>query len=220
MTKSGKVLTVLGAGATLVLVGIAVGWLGTGDVPNPEATSGAQTPSTNALKFAKGRGESLELPAAAPSQEPQPRMALTTALPGRATSDWEERLEQILGAEGKESDKAKQLLELFPKLPETGQIEAAQHLSNLIGDQEYSSLGNLLTNSTLPEGVLEVLLADVLNRPNSVKLPAILEVARDPQHPKAAEAKDLLELFLEDNFDQDWTRWQAKMEQWLKDNPD
>ena len=47
------------------------------------------------------------------------------------------------------------------------------------------------------DAVLDVLLEDVFNRPNSVKLPLLLTVARDPQNPKASEAKDVLELFLE-----------------------
>jgi len=72
----------------------------------------------------------------------------------------------------------------------------------------------------MSEAVLDVLLADALNRPNSLKLPLLLEVARQPDHPKAGEAKDLLELFLEEDHGKDWGQWQAKLEQWLKDNPD
>ena len=65
-----------------------------------------------------------------------------------------------------------------------------------------------------------MLIVDVLNRPNTLKLPLLLELARDAQHPKAAEAKDLLELYLEEDYGSDWNKWQAKMEQWLKENPD
>ena len=68
--------------------------------------------------------------------------------------------------------------------------------------------------------MLDFLLDDVLNRPNSLKLPALLAVARNAQHPKAAEAKDFLQLFLEEDYGSDWDKWQARMEQWLKDNPD
>ena len=85
---------------------------------------------------------------------------------------------------------------------------------------QTAPLGKLLTDSKLPEEVLDVLIVDVLNRPNSLKLPLLLEVARDTQHPKAAEAKDLLELYLEEDYGSDWNKWQAKMEQWLKENPD
>ena len=37
---------------------------------------------------------------------------------------------------------------------------------------------------------------------------------------KAREAKDLLELFLEEDYGADWTKWQTKMDEWLKANPD
>jgi len=63
-------------------------------------------------------------------------------------------------------------------------------------------------------------LADALNRPNSLKLPSLLDVARDPQNPKAGEAKEVLQLFLDEDYGSDWTTWQAKMDAWLKDNPD
>ena len=58
------------------------------------------------------------------------------------------------------------------------------------------------------------------NRPNTLKLPLLLEVARDAQHPKAGEAKGLLALYLEADYGQDWNQWQSKIEDWLKENPE
>jgi len=78
----------------------------------------------------------------------------------------------------------------------------------------------LLTDSKLPEDVLDVLVVDVLNRPNSLKLPLLLEIAREPSHPKAIESKELLEVYLEQDYGNDWNKWQAKLDQWIKDNPD
>jgi hypothetical protein len=135
-------------------------------------------------------------------------------------TNWEDRVDEIIGPEGNESEKVKQLLEMFPHLPEDGQVEVAQHLSNLVPDENYEPLGKILKDAKMPEAVLDVLLADLLNRPNSVKLPTILEVASNPQNPKASEAKDLLELFLEEDYGADWPKWQAKMDEWLKENPD
>jgi len=111
-------------------------------------------------------------------------------------------------------------LEIFPRLPTDGQEEVAQHLSNLVSDEHYAALGQYLTNTALPEPVLDVLLSDALNRPNKLKLPVLVEVARDPANPKAGEAKDLLELYLEEDYGTDWNLWQQKVEKWLKDNPD
>ena len=133
---------------------------------------------------------------------------------------WEDKVDDILGSAESDPDKAKQMLEMFPQLPADGQEEVARHLSNLVSDEDYGALRAYLTNASLPAAVLDILLGDVLNRPNSLKLPALLEVARTPQHPKAGEAKDFLELFLEEDYANDWDKWQAKMEEWLKANPD
>jgi hypothetical protein len=139
-------------------------------------------------------------------------------MPG-VIADWDDKINDILGPEGDEKDKANKLIELFPHLPPEGQEEVAHHLSNLVADEDYA-LSNFVTNSALPEAVLDVFVEDVFNRPNAIKLPLLLDIAQDPQHPRAGEAKDVLELFLEEDFGSDWTKWHAKMEQWLKDNPD
>jgi hypothetical protein len=135
-------------------------------------------------------------------------------------ADWDDKINDILSPEGDEKEKSKKLIELFPQLPPDGQEEVAHHLSNLVADEDYAPLANFVTNSTLPEAVLDVFVEDVFNRPNAIKLPLLLDIAQDPQHPRASEAKDVLELFLEEDFGNDWTKWHGKMDQWLKDNPD
>ena len=112
------------------------------------------------------------------------------------------------------------MLAILRRLPTEGQVEVAQHVSNLLPDEEYAPLGKLLTDPKLPEEVLDVLVVDVLNRPNSLKLPLLLEVARDAGHPKAVEAKELLEVYLEEDYGTDWNKWQSKLDQWIRENPD
>jgi hypothetical protein len=63
-------------------------------------------------------------------------------------------------------------------------------------------------------------MADALNRPNSLKLPVLLQVASAAGNPKADEAKELLQLYLDEDDGADWPKWQARMQQWLKENPD
>ena len=89
--------------------------------------------------------------------------------------DWEDKVDNILTSEIPDNEKAKKMLEMFPQLNAEAQEEVAHHLSNLVPDEEYAPLGNYLTNAALPEAVLDVLLEDVFNRPNSVKLPKLLE---------------------------------------------
>ena len=137
-----------------------------------------------------------------------------------ATPEWEEKIDAILTSDAEDSQKARQMTDMFLSLPEDGQVEVAQHLSNLVEDKDYASINQFLTNSALPEAALDVFLADALNRPNSLKMPVLLSVAQDPTNPKASEAKDLLELFLEEDYGSDWATWQAKVDQYLRDNPD
>jgi len=135
-------------------------------------------------------------------------------------TNWEEKVDQILVVEGESDAKAKQMLELFPRLPADGQVEVARHLANLVSDEDYEPLRQLLTDPHLPEEVLDTLLADVLNRPNSLKLPALLEVARTTAHPKAGNAKEVLGFFLEVDYGDDWFKWEERVQEWLKENPD
>jgi len=135
-------------------------------------------------------------------------------------TNWEETVDQILGSDSKTGDKAKQMLAMFPRLPASGQVEVAKHLSNLLPNEDYAPLGKFLADPQLPAEALDTLMADALNRPNSLKLPALLEVARTAQHPKAGDAKEMLGFFLEGDYGDDWAKWQEKLAEWLKQNPD
>jgi hypothetical protein len=137
-----------------------------------------------------------------------------------SNTNWEDTIDDIVGSDDADTNKVKQLFALFPKLPPDGQEEVVQHLSNLVEDEDYGPLGDLLKNAKLPEGVLDELLADVLNRPNNLKLPLLLDVASNPDHAKKDEAKDLLELYLGEDYGSDWNAWGQNMTNWLQQNPD
>ena len=134
--------------------------------------------------------------------------------------EWEQKLDDILGSNEDEKQKAERLLQMFPLLPEDGQVEISQHLSNLLEDDRYPALAQTFTNPATPEAVLDVLMADVLNRNNTIKLNTLLDVARAANHPKAEEAREVLEVFVDENFGDDWAKWQAAIQSWLKENPD
>jgi hypothetical protein len=135
-------------------------------------------------------------------------------------TNWQEPLDQIIADTETDAEaKAANLFHLFPQLPPEGQEACAQHLSNLVPDEHYAALGTLLTNSVLPEPVLDTLMSDVLNRPNNIKLPALLLVAQDARHPKAEEAHDILELQIDGDYGTDWALWEQRVQQWLQAQP-
>ena len=152
-----------------------------------------------------------------PTVQPRNLVSVTNTA---GTNDWEEKIDDIVGSDDPDTNKVAKLYALFPNLPPDGQEEAAQHLSNLVDDEDYAPLGEMLKNDKLPEGVLDELLADVLNRPNNLKLPALLAVASDANHAKHDEAKDLLELYLGEDYGSDWNTWGQHMTNWLQQNPE
>jgi len=222
MQKFSKVFVVVVIVAGIVVVGGLIGWLGgKGSAPRggaiPELSTATEPHS------ATTRPADVS-PTSHPDTEPLTQPAIPKPLMVGSTpnvlTNWEEKLDEILGAETDETNKVKQLFALFPRVPDESKVEVAQHLSNLTSDEDYAPLGELLKDPKLPDDALDALMAVALNRPNSVKLPELLEVARTPDHPKADEAKDILALFLDEDFGTDWGKWQEKMTAWLKDNPD
>lgn len=157
------------------------------------------------------------------------QLTVPAAIPEDANAkiaDWEQRIDDVLTGQEDEALKAKKLLDVFDRLPEDGQVEAAQHISNLLPDEQYAELAKRLKDPKTPEAVLEVLMTDVLNRPNQLKLDTLFDVARTTGHPKATEALDVLEVFLDDvDWDAvkstgNWEPVRAEKDKWLKENPD
>ena len=215
-----KVLAGLAAIAGVVLMGLLLA--------RPGGKGPGFTPQSPSVEPGEQTNAEPDHPTASPQAGQRPVLPVeSNAQPATVIADsrilvtnWEDKLDGILVAEGAPDTKARLMLEMFPRLPEDGQIEVAKHLSNLVSDDQYAPLGQLLSDPHLPPEVLDTLLADVLNRPNSLKLPALLEVARTAQHPKAGEAKEVLGFFLEADYAEDWPKWQEKMQEWLKNNPD
>ena len=220
MRTGWKVLTGLGAVAGIVFVALVLGGVRSKG-PQTDTPSAAVEPPSPAAAETNSRSFFSKRPPRSPSQ-PLTDGETTEMPPASAelATHWEEKVDQILSSDSKTSDKAKQMLEMFPRLPEAGQVEVAKHLSNLLPNEDYAPMGQFLANPKLAADVLDTLMADALNRPNGLKLPALLEVARTPQHPKAGDAKEMLGFFLDTDYGDDWPKWQEKLAEWLKENPD
>ena len=222
MQKFSRVFVVVAIVAGIVVIGGLIGWLG-GKGPGPKINAIPETATASEAHSAPPRPSDISQ-AGHTETEPGSQPAITRISPAASTpnvlTNWEEKVDEILGAETDDTNKVRQLFAIFPRVPDEAKAEVAQHLSNLTSDQGYAPLGELLKDPKLPDASLDVLMADALNRPNSVKLPQLLEVAKTPDHPKADEAKVILALCLDEDFGTDWSKWQDKMTAWLKDNPD
>lgn len=157
-------------------------------------------------------------PAAAPSRvikararETQLRPA-TTAASAPAVATWQSKVSEVLTSATPPADQARSLLTLFPSLPPAGQFEAAHHISNLLPNESYATWSAYLTNTAVSVEVRNVIYADALQRPESVRLPLLLELARTPASGRTSEALALLRQTLREDYGTDWQRWQQSIQ--------
>jgi len=135
-----------------------------------------------------------------------------------AALHWEEKLDDILLRGGEPNDKADLITNLMRSAPPEAQVELAQHLINMAQDDHYDGTAEMLTNATTPAAVATVLMNDLLNRRNNLKLPMLLAIARNDDHPLKDQAKDMLELFLQADYGTNWDQWASAVDAWLQDN--
>lgn len=203
----------LGITVVALCLGGAAAWWVTRTRSTTELTQGNQTnfltltQQVTALSGRRSRTNRL----AANNLDPAPEVV--DGLP------WEEKLDQILLDEGSdENAKADQLLKMIPSLSEEAQLEVLQHVVNLVSDDHFEATGQILTNHLSNEEVLSVLMTDLMNRTNTLKLPLLLQLAKNEEHPLRQEAKDLLEFYVEEDHGTNWPLWEKGIQKWLKEN--
>ena len=108
---------------------------------------------------------------------------------------------------------------MLPQTPAEGQVDVAQHAGRLLSDASFASFGSQLTNAATPPAVRRVVFADLLSRPNSVKLPWLIEVAKSPVDNQSGEALLILKSILREDYGTDWNAWRERVVIWMMENP-
>jgi hypothetical protein len=160
-------------------------------------------------------------PAAAPHFHPKAAPVQDTAAApadDSTSTNWEGNLETILLSDDDENTKADHILALIPTAPPDAQAELAQHLVNMVQDDHYQGTADLLTNSATPSGVSTVLMNDLLNRNNNLKLPMLLDIAQQDDHPLKDQAREMLELLLQEDHGSNWNDWSTSVNNYLAQN--
>jgi len=132
---------------------------------------------------------------------------------------WQPVISQALTSSASTADQAKNLLAQFPNLPPAGQFEAAHHISNLLPDESFGEWAGYLTNSSIPMNVRGVIYADLMRRPNAIRLPTLVQVARSSA-PQALNAAQFLRATVREDYGTDWNEWSLRVQEWLKSHPD
>jgi hypothetical protein len=135
--------------------------------------------------------------------------------PAKPPAPWEMKIDQILRADVDETATAQLLINILPTLPPEGQAEAAQHISNLLLDKDYARVAPIVKNPNMPEEVLDVFVTDLMNRDDAVKLPVLLDIAKIPNHPHREESLSDLQIFLDEDYGNDWAKWESAMKSYL-----
>jgi hypothetical protein len=209
--------------AFIVIILLAVaGYLGYRIMTKPKPSDGPIVETAPAIE------ETSAPPALVESQAARTNLAapklvntnnpMVSNLPPKG--EWKPKMETILGSNMSAQQKLQSLKELFSRLHEAEAEPAVQELTARVTDEGYAFLKPLTVDPTLPEPVRDEFMVDLMNRPNSVKIPLFLEVARNPDHPDRESAFDTLEAFTGLKHGADWNSWEKGIQEWMKENPD
>jgi hypothetical protein len=179
--------------------------------PTPQLAESAATPAATEAPDS--------FPGAAPLPVAEAEVATPApppSVPQAAAPGWEGTIEGILRSNVTQGEMARMLIDILPTLPEEGQVEAANHITNLLPDTDYGSVRPLLLNASLPESVLSVFFTDLMNRDDPTKLNAFLDIAQAPNHPFQAQALSDLQIYVGNDYGNNWTQWKSAVTQYLK----
>jgi hypothetical protein len=218
MSKLAKVFCVLCVLALAGGAGVLIGWLVSreGDVKPIAVSPGSNQPMIAIAPVAASSGAS---PKAASlgrynREKPDPDPAALAE-----STAWQQQLDDVLLSDTNVNTKADRILAMIPTAPSNAQVELSQHLVNMVQDDHYDGAAQLLTNAATPKAVSTVLMNDLLNRNNNLKLPMLLGVARDDDHPLKDQAREMLELMLQEDDGTNWDQWGAAITTWIQNNP-
>jgi hypothetical protein len=111
------------------------------------------------------------------------------------------------------SSGANDLFARLPHLPEEALASAAEEALQDLADSDYAALAlPIVTNPATHGQILSVMFADLLERPDAITLPALLQIARSSSHPFAPAALENLRLLAGPDAADDWSRWARQID--------
>ena len=202
-----------------IIVGSAMWFLGGENSahytpPPPEPAKTEKTASNDPVAVSPEVPSIVKQPTQEPKVEPQP------ATPVVMTED-DRKIDDALKLYPGNSDQdhintAQALISLLPGLTKDGQVEASQHIVNLLPDEQWGKINHIWRNPAFDADVIDVFATDLMNRDDKIKLPAMLEAIRIPNHHFNEEAKTTMQVFLDEDYGDDVAKWEKAMKAYLK----
>jgi hypothetical protein len=129
--------------------------------------------------------------------------------------EWGVVINSILTDAAETSILSKRLAEVLKEFPLEGQLEAAQHMVNLLGDEDYFTAETVFFDNSISHQVRGVIFEDLMSRPNYVKLPLLVKTLRDFSHPLRREALENLQVYTGQDKDLDPQGWDLVVSEFL-----
>jgi hypothetical protein len=212
--RSSTLVRALGILVLAIAIGGLIGWWASRTPNTPQPISEPTAPIVTAP------AEPTAIPDTTTNADlvPPPEVASNTNTFDPAL--WDDKLDEILGDADDDTDrKARQMLDMMDKVSVEAQTEIAGHIVNLVNDTDFANrAAKYLTNSEVPEAVSSIFMNDLYNRDELMKLPLLLAVARNEKHALKDEAKDLLELYVEEDYGTNWNQWEDATKKYLKEH--
>lgn len=151
-----------------------------------------------------------------PTSPDEPQLAPKLEL-SQGQLAWEAKIAGVIAEKDiSDSAKSRRLLELIAALPEHGMTTATEEAVKRLPDTDYNAIALPFVTNPQTHGLVEsVLFDDLMRRPDAIALPALLRIARIPNHPYARFAHDNLDLLIGEDFGADWLKWEAAIQKSL-----
>ncbi len=92
------------------------------------------------------------------------------------------------------ADQAPGVKEAFDRLDKQDQMDAIRRSLNLLPDEQFPALYDILFDKAEDPEVLDAIFSDALNRPEEIKNPLMKELVKDKTHPCFFESARILDV--------------------------
>jgi hypothetical protein len=92
------------------------------------------------------------------------------------------------------NEQAKRVKEAFDKLDTEDQMDGIHHGLNLLPDDRFAALYDILYDKSENSEVLDAIFSDALNRPEGIKMPILKALRKDREHPMFFESARILDV--------------------------
>lgn len=212
-----KLSCLLAASATVIAAALFYLTFNSGDSSSPDAQSSqARAGSASGASIVRPDSSEKKTPAYVPqivNPDDYTTAPKAHTVEGRLLKVWADR--QLPDAE-----KVERFLQLFPGLPEDGKKIALDYATQLITDDDYPRQRSRLLQLAHSDELREVVMLDMLTRDDSIKMLSLVELMKTPSQVTRAEAREILEAFLEKDYGDDPKQWDVPVRQWIAENQD